>query len=147
MSLLGWLHGGLVHSRRVTRLAKNIAPLIPRNAKVLDVGCGDGALAARISGLRPDIRIEGLDVLVRSHTAIPVRHFDGAHIPYDDASVDVAGLRRVAVVGKGRSAGTKRARQRVDDSVTTAHQRKNAGNENRNNTKAARDHRRSLYLK
>jgi SAM-dependent methyltransferase len=89
MSLLGWLHGGFVHSRRVTRLAKNIAPLIPRDAKVLDVGCGDGALAALISELRPDIRIEGLDVLVRSQTAIPVRHFDGTHIPYDDATVDV----------------------------------------------------------
>jgi SAM-dependent methyltransferase len=89
MSLLGWLHGGFVHSRRVTTLAKNIAPLIPRDAKVLDVGCGDGALAALISQLRPDIRIEGLDVLVRSQTAIPVRYFDGAHIPYDDATVDV----------------------------------------------------------
>jgi SAM-dependent methyltransferase len=89
MSLLGRLHGGFVHGRRVTTLAKTIAPLIPRNAKVLDVGCGDGTLAARISGLRPDLRIEGLDVLVRSHTAIPVRHFDGSHLPYDDASVDV----------------------------------------------------------
>jgi SAM-dependent methyltransferase len=89
MSLLGRLHGGFVHSRRVTTLAKNIAPLFPRNAHVLDVGCGDGTLAARLAALRPDIRIEGLDVLVRPQTAIPVRHFDGAHIPYDDASVDV----------------------------------------------------------
>jgi SAM-dependent methyltransferase len=89
MSLLGWLHGGFVHSRRVSTLAKNIAPLLPRHATILDVGCGDGALAARISELRPDLRIEGLDVLVREQTAIPVRQFDGTHIPYDDASVDV----------------------------------------------------------
>jgi SAM-dependent methyltransferase len=89
MSLLGWLHGGFVHSHRVSTLAKNLAPLLPRHAKVLDVGCGDGALAARIFELRPDLQIEGLDVLVRSQTAIPVRHFDGAHIPYADASVDV----------------------------------------------------------
>jgi SAM-dependent methyltransferase len=56
---------------------------------VLDVGCGDGALAALLRERRPDIRVEGVDVLVREHTAIPVRRFDGIRIPYDDKSVDV----------------------------------------------------------
>ena len=89
MSLLGTLHGGLVHNRRVAALAKHIAELLPPAAHVLDVGCGDGALSARLRALRPDIRIEGIDVLVRPHTAVPVRPFDGVRIPYDDASVDV----------------------------------------------------------
>lgn len=89
MTLLGRLHGGFVHNRRVTVLSKHIARLLPPDAHVLDVGCGDGAIAARLRALRPDIRIEGVDVLVRQHTAIPVRLFDGMRIPYDDASVDV----------------------------------------------------------
>lgn len=89
MSLLGRLHGGFVHNRRVTMLAQHIAELLPPNAQVLDVGCGDGTLSARLVALRPDIQIEGLDVLVRPNTAIPVRHFDGIRIPYQDASVDV----------------------------------------------------------
>ena len=89
MTLLGRLHGGFVHNRRVTVLSEHIARLLPPAAHVLDVGCGDGAIAARLLALRPDIRIEGVDVLVRQHTAIPVRPFDGMRIPYDDRSVDV----------------------------------------------------------
>jgi SAM-dependent methyltransferase len=89
MSLLGRLHGGFVHTRRVTVLARHLARLLPPDAHVLDVGCGDGILAARLRELRPDIRIEGVDVLVRPHTAIPVRPFDGVRIPYGDRSIDV----------------------------------------------------------
>lgn len=89
MSLLGRLHGGFVHTRRVTVLAEHLAKLLPPDAHVLDVGCGDGALAARLHAIRPDIRIEGVDVLVREHPAIPVRAFDGMRIPYADKSVDV----------------------------------------------------------
>ncbi len=89
MSLLSRLHGGYVHDRRVTVLSRHLAPLLPRGARVLDVGCGDGQLAARLLALRPDLRIEGVDVLVRTDTAIPVRPFDGARIPYTDRSVDV----------------------------------------------------------
>ncbi|MEO8910199.1 MAG: methyltransferase domain-containing protein [Gemmatimonadaceae bacterium] len=89
MSLLGRLHGGFVHTRRVTVLARHLAQFLPPDAHVLDVGCGDGALAARLLELRPDIRVEGVDVLVRPHTVLPVRVFDGERIPYDDRSVDV----------------------------------------------------------
>jgi SAM-dependent methyltransferase len=89
MTLLGRFHSGFVHTRRVTVLARHLAKLLPPNAYVLDVGCGDGALAALLLELRPDIRVEGVDVLVRPHTAIPVRPFDGVRIPYDDRSVDV----------------------------------------------------------
>jgi SAM-dependent methyltransferase len=89
MSVLERLHGGYVHTRRIRVLSRHIAPLLPDGAKVLDVGCGDGRLAARLLELRPDLSIEGVDVLVRTDTAIPVRPFDGAHLPYGAASVDV----------------------------------------------------------
>ena len=89
MSLLSRVHGDYVHARRVAVLVDHLAPLVPLSASVLDVGCGDGRLAAQLTARRPDVRIEGVDVLVRPSTAIPVRGFDGVHLPYDDASVDV----------------------------------------------------------
>jgi SAM-dependent methyltransferase len=86
--VIGWLHGRHVAGNRVQRLADRLAPLIPDNAQVLDVGCGDGSVAQRIMHLRPDVVVRGLDVLIRPAPAIPVEPFDGQHLPCGDASVD-----------------------------------------------------------
>ena len=86
--MLDAVHGGLVHTRRVERLASLIADRLPRNASVLDVGTGDGLLAARIQALRTDIAISGVDILERPRTAVPVRLFDGTHLPFESASFD-----------------------------------------------------------
>ena len=43
-------------------LSEALAPLLPRGARVLDVGCGDGRLALRIRARRPDLAIEGAEV-------------------------------------------------------------------------------------
>jgi len=40
--------------------------------------------------MRPDLRIEGVDVLVRAGTPIPVREFDGWQLPFADGEYDVA---------------------------------------------------------
>lgn len=89
MNLFGKVHGELVHNRRVRQLCKHLSELIPQNAKVLDVGCGDGMLAGLIQKQRPDIEIRGIDIMVREKTHIPVVEFDGKTIPYDDDSFDV----------------------------------------------------------
>lgn len=89
MSLLGKAHGNLVFSRRVRQLCKHLSDLMPQSAKVLDVGCGDGTLAMLIKQLRPDVEIEGIDVLVRGKTQIPVKEFDGVTIPFEDNTFDV----------------------------------------------------------
>ena len=87
---VGYLHGrGILH-RRVTALASAIAPLLPKSARVLDVGCGDGLLDQALLDMRPDLRIEGVDVLVRAGTPIPVREFDGWQLPFADGEYDVA---------------------------------------------------------
>jgi ubiquinone/menaquinone biosynthesis C-methylase UbiE len=88
VSVIGNIHDKYVFSRRIQVLSKQLADLIPRNAKVLDVGCGDGNIARLLSEARPDIKIEGIDVLVRPTTHIPVTQFDGTSIPFGDKSFD-----------------------------------------------------------
>lgn len=82
------LHGGYVHPRRARVLRDHLAPLIPRDACVLDVGCGDGLIASLILQQRVDVSISGVDVLVRPDTLVPVEEFDGQKLPYADKSFD-----------------------------------------------------------
>ncbi|MDQ2840816.1 MAG: class I SAM-dependent methyltransferase [Acidobacteriota bacterium] len=89
MSIIGALHNDLVFSRRVKILAGCFEQLIPRNARVLDVGCGDGSISSLVQAERPDLDIRGIEVLPRATTSIPVSEFDGCSIPYGDSSFDV----------------------------------------------------------
>jgi SAM-dependent methyltransferase len=88
VAVLGRLHGRAVFGRRVRVLAEHLAAVVPQGARVLDVGCGDGSIAARLGQLRADLSVEGIDVLVRPETAIPVAPFDGTTIPFDDGAFD-----------------------------------------------------------
>ena len=87
LKLLGAAHAKLVFGRRVQVLAAHLGPLLPPQGRILDVGCGDGSLDRLIMDQHP-VQIEGLDVLRRPHTHIPVTLFDGTHMPYADNSVD-----------------------------------------------------------
>ena len=87
-TLVGRLHGRTIYGRRIERIAAKMAPLFPAKARVLDVGSGDGHLAARIMEARSDLEIVGIDVLARPRAFIPVQLFDGHTIPFDDASFD-----------------------------------------------------------
>lgn len=87
--MLGRIHDKYVFSRRIRVLADALAQVIPQGAKVLDVGCGDGNIAKLLLEARPDLAIEGIDVLVRPTTHIPVTQFDGKTIPFPDQSFDV----------------------------------------------------------
>ena len=89
MSAIGVLHEKLVFNRRVRVLAAWFAQLVPRSARMLDVGCGDGLISAVLQSRRPDLVVAGIDVLPRRHTHIPVDIFDGSSIPFADQSFDV----------------------------------------------------------
>jgi ubiquinone/menaquinone biosynthesis C-methylase UbiE len=89
MSIVKTMHNRLVYSRRMQLLAEKMSRELPAQAKILDVGCGDGKIDALIMQKRPDVVIEGIDVLVRPQTHIPVTAFDGNKIPHPDGSFDV----------------------------------------------------------
>jgi len=78
----------LVFGRRTRVLAAALAPYIPRDAKVLDIGCGDGTISALLQESRPDLSIEGVEIAPRPTCRIPSRAFDGSHLPFADLSFD-----------------------------------------------------------
>jgi SAM-dependent methyltransferase len=92
MTWIEWIHHRLVINRRARVLSCHLARLLPRDASVLDVGCGDGWVAALMAKERPDLRIRGVDVLVREGTQIPVERFDGERLPFEDRSMDAVTL-------------------------------------------------------
>lgn len=86
--VLNTIHGAAVFGRRVRVLAGHLADLIPNRGTVLDLGCGDGSVALAVMRIRPDLRIEGVDVFVRANARIPVTVYDGRTLPFEDASFD-----------------------------------------------------------
>jgi len=88
--LHGRAHDKAVFKRRIDVLSRTIADFLPENAKVLDIGCGSGTLAKAVMALRPDVSFEGIDVLVRPDTDIPVKEYDGYNIPAPDGHYDIA---------------------------------------------------------
>ncbi len=82
------VHGDYVYNRRVEVLAQQLSEALPSGARVLDVGCGDGLISSLVAKRRPDIDIEGIDILLRPKTHIPVTKFDGTTIPFEDHAFD-----------------------------------------------------------
>jgi SAM-dependent methyltransferase len=86
--LLNAVHNSAVFNRRVRVLSQHLARVVPTGGRVLDFGCGDGSIARALMRLRPELEIEGVDVLIRPETHIPATKFDGNVLPFEDASFD-----------------------------------------------------------
>ena len=89
---LSWIarwHHAFVFQRRARVLAEMLAAQIPQRASVLDIGCGDGTIGSLIQQLRPDVSVQGVEYLVRPECKIECQAFDGASLPFPDASFDV----------------------------------------------------------
>ena len=89
MSIMESIHRRFVYGRRVAVLTEELSRTIPPNTRVLDVGCGDGLIDSLILQRRPDMQIEGVDVLVRPKLHVPVKAFDGRRMPCENGSFDV----------------------------------------------------------
>ena len=86
------LHGSAVLRRREDVLARQVRVLIPDDvASMLDVGCGDGNIAASVAAQR-GITVDGVEVLARPKCAVPYQLFDGVTLPYPAESFDVVTL-------------------------------------------------------
>ena len=86
---LGQAHERLVFNRRVRVLVDQIGALVPPAAQILDVGTGDGQIAKLICEKQAGAQVQGIDIMLRDKTHIPVTLFDGTTIPFDENSVDV----------------------------------------------------------
>jgi ubiquinone/menaquinone biosynthesis C-methylase UbiE len=78
-----------VFDRRAEVIAKQAAAMIPPGSQLLDVGCGDGSLAARVAQIVPLTNVQGAEVHARPDCAIECRLFDGKSLPFPDNSFDV----------------------------------------------------------
>lgn len=88
MEVIGKLHQSQVHDRRSRVLAEALTDLLPEHGRVLDLGCGDGLISAKIQQIRSGLEIEGIDIQVRPNAHISVKTFDGLRLPHGDASFD-----------------------------------------------------------
>lgn len=89
MNSLERVHERYLFGRRIQILSTLVAERMPHGARVLDVGCGDGSLAQRLLQRRPDVRLEGVDTLVRAGAKVRVTGFDGDVLPFEAASFEV----------------------------------------------------------
>jgi SAM-dependent methyltransferase len=76
------------YNRRIWVLSRELAKAIPGRGSVLDIGCGDGQLALALMRLRSDLKVEGVDVVARPKTLVPVSQYDGTRLPFPDKSFD-----------------------------------------------------------
>jgi ubiquinone/menaquinone biosynthesis C-methylase UbiE len=65
------------------------------NLSILDVGCGVGNYHARLARAFAkvhgvDVSAESLKVAAERNSAVEYHHYDGTHLPFQDASLDVA---------------------------------------------------------
>jgi SAM-dependent methyltransferase len=81
-------HRRVVHLPRVRRVSRALAELVGAAESLLDVGAGDGAIAARVAEHCGATRVMGVDVAPRAPCAIPTQAYDGHTLPFDDGAFE-----------------------------------------------------------
>src|SRR5687767_2516131 len=66
------------HVGRSYDMALEVARVLPRGSRVLDVGCGSGFIAHHLAGVL-GARVKGIDVRRSADAPIEYEAFDGAH--------------------------------------------------------------------
>ena len=97
-STTGFLHGlwRRWHRERRRRkvgraydMALEVARMIPRGSRILDIGCGSGYIAQHLSGiLRADVT--GIDLQPTTEAPINYQQYNGLHFPVADQSFEAA---------------------------------------------------------
>src|ERR1041384_7478222 len=68
-------------------MALEVARVLPRRTRVLDVGCGNGFIAHHLTALL-GTRVIGIDVTATTSAQIEYNAYDGRHFPLPDHSFD-----------------------------------------------------------
>ncbi len=87
---------------REREIASRLAGFLAGEKSVLDVGCGSGQLALRISK-ELGVQVQGIDLRAPPNPGIPFKLFNGKETPFGDNSFDVAILVDVLHHVKGQS--------------------------------------------
>ena len=84
-------HRRTISQPRAQRIAEHaaelLAPQLPPNPTLLDVGCGDGHIASLISQ-RLQATPQGVDIMLQPDCVIDVAPYPGDTLPFDDDSFD-----------------------------------------------------------
>ncbi len=83
------VHRRTVQSPRTQRITDTFVHLAGTADSLLDVGAGNGKVAAEVARRVGAHRVAGVDVLVQPNAAIPVQSYDGERIPFEDQSFEV----------------------------------------------------------
>ena len=89
--LIKWIHSP-VYRMRIKGMHDQILPWLNSGDRILDVGCGYGALGKMImeSPWCPaDVKVMGLEKTSRDHIQIPIEYYSGNQIPYSNNSFDI----------------------------------------------------------
>lgn len=92
VKLIGKIHAKVAAGGRVSALAEALAGQLCPGQHVLDIGCGDGSISALLKERVSDLRIQGIEFQARADCKIPCQPYDGARLPFPDASFDVCML-------------------------------------------------------
>jgi len=83
------IHRKAVQVPRAERITDTFVQFAGEAESLLDVGAGDGAVAAEVGRRLGARRIVGVDVLVQPHAAIEVISYDGERLPFEDQTFEV----------------------------------------------------------
>lgn len=83
------VHRQTVTLPRANRITDAFVQLAGKATSLLDVGAGDGAIAAEVARRVGAERVAGVDVLVRPTTVIQVLSYDGERLPFEDETFEV----------------------------------------------------------
>ncbi|MBA3961645.1 MAG: class I SAM-dependent methyltransferase [Chthoniobacterales bacterium] len=90
--LLAHLHAP-IYQTRLRVLTELILPYLHEGDSILDVGCGNGTLGAKLAsaaaGKGLSVKVSGLERFPRGGEPIPVSSYSGGRFPFDDRTFDV----------------------------------------------------------